>query len=445
MVFHRRYTIFISAIAIVILILVYLPLGVNARKADYKIVEIGNDRPVDFGSDGIYDALAVDVTFFVSSGGEYGIYGILSNSGGIKGQFLGTFPEGTNNITIYFLAEDIYTKNLEGRFKIMFYLTKDGNIVDKAEYITKEYSSEVFNPYGQLGHEIEKVEIYFSGGGVVIEGNKMTVVVMTHSPIIKYYFTTDKGEGAMLTVRYLEAVAYRDINSNGIYDGGKETIARFDFERINWSLSMNLVEGYERFDFSISGSYTSNGMGIEVIFHYSSAARTIDHWGRQKFDIDIYTAGIDTNPYNIALVHEVTAKGDGELSSLYNADNEWVIEYRKGNEAIGSYSFLCTAQVYEGRRMNIGAMETRDINVSGYVLEKSVTRALLVADYHNISDDTTIHHDPTVGLNLEFVIDVVEMSVEFIKHRPEVLIGSMALTAILVILNFKLYKKRRVV
>ena len=259
----------------------------------------------------------------------------------------------------------------------------------------------------------------------------------TNEPVIYYYFTSDNGDGARFKIEFTKAVLYTDDNDNMMLDAG-EDFGEYPLTELEWSMRLNLLEGYERYDFSVTGTNSgqagNGGVDLTFVFHYSSAMRSMDQWGKQKFDIDIYIDGQVPAEYRIALYQDITDEvGDCTIGEIEDVNGEGRLYYNKGDEQLGYYSFDKHAVFYKG---DIESLSTEDIAVNGYITDtSSKSKRTLVIDY-GVNGAGRIHHDPTIGIN-SALSPIAEAIKDIIVHNPFIFIATAAIASIIVITNIK--------
>ncbi len=430
--------VFVVTIALVLTIIL-IPQNTSGQVEG--ILSVTGEEKEDFEGDGIFDALNLELSFNPTEAGDYALYAKITNSGGIMASNSGSFSPGTYNVTLRFDGSEIYQKGLEGRFKIEIYVLFEGELLGTLDYLTKEYTMEDFSPYPSEGKG-EEFQLYMKENSVIIEGKVFTAVVKTDEPEIYYYYTSDMGEGARFRIEYTNAVLYQDHNNNQRYEDGEE-FAEYSLDDLDWSMRLNLLEGYERYDFSVTGTnggYASNGgIDLNLGFHYSSAMRSSEDWDRQKFDIDIYVDGNVPESYRIALFQDIVDEtGGNTIGELIDGEEEGrIYYYNRDGEKLGYYAYLKEANFYKG---DIESLGTETIAVEGYLAETGdASKRTMVMDYR-LNGTGRLHHDPTIGMN-PALQPILDAATEMIRHQPLLFLATALVSGAVVFHNLKRKRK----
>lgn len=426
-----RNTLTVAITALMFVSLAVLSTTVQATADTGYSMSVVKELPEDTNGDGRFDYLSLTVMVTVAESGHYSILGSIKNSGGIRAVATDDLHSGTNNMTIRFSGQEIYNRGLEGSFDILFYLTHGSNEMCSITYQTKEYSKDYFNPnISPKGTMENGVSLHLEKNVVAIEGKTFSATIRTDRPEVIYFYTGTND--LKFSVLFTEIVFYNDNNNNGHYDKGEET-AVGDLSDGKWGAVIDLIEGYNKFDFSITGSLSIDGKPVEIIFHYSSAMRTIDGFGRQKFDIDIRPDGISAN--RIALFQTVSVvSGSGTVSAMEShKDGYYTYLLDSNNNRVGYYSFANTASLYQD---DFG-VEPIKINVTGY--ETGNKTQVIDYEYQKLM---YIHHDPEIALDPSFAPQLIKKTVKIFRNNPLLFLSTALVCTVLITINIKSFKKK---
>jgi hypothetical protein len=389
--------------------------------------------------DGNVWLLKVDVVIQTDTAGKYNIFGDMLagfiNSQATKTKWL---DAGENTVSLEFPTNEIYFSLKDGQYKILFTLKYQGSEVASLDYTTKNYYNH--NDFKPEGEATTDYVVSLVSNTVQLQTDVFTAIIYEYQPVIEYYYSGDDGASAKFRITYTTLIGYADLNGDGVYNPvDDDPVYTADLTITNWNSIKVLFEGFESFDFEITGavtleSNTNPDVNAEISFHYASASYTTN--AQRKFDIDIQLTenqplhGIDA----IAIEHLIVDESLDETHSFEFDSASSIINFLN-DEGLqhGFYSWIPEAETNSASGL---------VDVTASTVEKEDGTVL----YLSYSYDESIvwyHHDPLIGINPDNLGTELAEAAEAILHNPALYVVSAFVAAVIVIGSLRRQKNKQ--
>ncbi len=425
-------------VLVLTIIFVLVPFDVDVLSQGTIEISLGDnikEGTIDLDEDGSYEYLLINIDLLVYIPGSYGLHGdmgqsVTANTGPFD---LGI---GSHEMELRFSGGAISRSSLAGHLQVEIEAySRDPTVGSRTgSFITEGiYGSSMFEPpSGGTGTEVSII-----GDEVVLSGPIMEVRMNKTDPELSFSYSGDVGKDTRAYVRYLEVIAYNDLDDDQRWDPDIDELRyRTDLDDVDWELGTDFSKGYH---ITLYGILQLELAGTSTVaawakMTFSISSEHMDMEGpSQKFDIDIdLWQPLDAE--RIAVRHEIvdrTGKLDlveGEVTE----DNEHAITVMKGKDrAYGTYSWTDEVQV--------GRTGPTDEVIAKSWFDIQASSASVWFSYPLGEDTQIIHHDPTMSMDPE--IPANENEDEFLVNRPILMMGG-SIVGIIVITG-TIFMRRR--
>lgn len=391
------------------------------------VVRLGTsttERLEDRDGDGLAEFLVLDVDIEVFEPGAYGLHGtaldgtVTANAGPMD------LPMGKSRVELRFSGSAL-TRSLTGGpiiFEIEVFPRDPSSDPAKGTYTTTgDYLPEQFEaPSSGTG-----VEVRIQGTEVLIQSRVLRLSINTTLPQLTFTYSSGSGDSTRSTLRYMEVLAYQDMNGNAVYDQGTD-LRKYDapLNTVDWNLRTDFSQGYEIslhgvVPLRLSGSATAVAWA-KMTFTYRSRSLLLEGWG-QKFDIDMELwQPLDAD--HIAVVHELRdlsgrqTIAEGKGGSIHTEDPNVLRLVSAKGLTTGIYSWSDAILVGNETPQTQSRANT-NFSVEGHV-------ASIIFSYPLAGGTLSIHHDPVIGMDPANMPKGQDTS-GFLSNKPlAMLIGS---------------------
>lgn len=401
-------------------IFIQAPSAISQGSVKFSFGDITHQK-LDEDNDGLYEYLVLKVELNIFEPGLYGLhgdlgYGITANNGPLEmdigenilelrfsgGAVARSFIVGTMTVDIEAYSRDTQV----GSRKITY---SPGEVLEPKEFEP---------PAGGMGTEVRII-----GQEVVLESPKMEVRMNMSSPELTFSYPGEVGQDKSSTVKYLEIIAFNDLDDDGIWDPGTDELKySADLDDVVWELETDFTRGYDISLFGViqlrlAGTSTVAGWA-RMTFGLSSEYMTLEP-PSQKFDIDLdLWQQLDADHIS---VRHVFSDDSGRFQLVQGTDEETgdstITVMKDGKRAYGTYSWT--------EQIEVGELIPEEASRAVTWLEIDGSSASVWFSYPVGNSTRLIHHDPRVSMDPK--VPQTEETDDFLGNSPLVMIlGTMA-------------------
>jgi len=229
----------LAALVLALSLVLFQPVMGDLKEARISSV---TDGGVDEDGDGHFESLEISVTVSVFMEGSYRAVADLEPSGVSLYSYSPevVLTQGSHELLLYFPAQELYSRGVEGTLVVHVSLFKGGELLDDTNHTTHYYPAEAFSPPTAKPYPTAKVSL--SESTVTLYTEMVTVSVNTSRPVFRVGYTAAPYHTMTVIFDRVEVV---EDSGDGLPGEGDQVIATGSLMDTVWELNSRFEGGYE--------------------------------------------------------------------------------------------------------------------------------------------------------------------------------------------------------
>jgi hypothetical protein len=391
-----------------------LPISSGAELIGADFAGVWDEQLIDEDRDGSYEELRIVASVSVFEAGSYGVYGMI-NGGIVHGSSgLVSLPSGKGEIAVPFSGADIITMRPGGHFDVFLqlYSSDPGSPVRTLTFATVS----AYDPLEfERGSDYPWTSATVEGDMVIIKNPRVEIALNATRPLLSYSYPGHDETGATLEV--VRLVAYDDIDGDGVFGPGDDVKYSSELgSEVDWRMEMDLRSGY-RID--LHGDAPLRMVGSPEVTAWASVTITFDSssiqppGNSQKFDISIELLQM-LDADGLAVIQELR---DGSGERVFRYDESGIPANPEKRISLSDSEGIVSAIYSWNDAVLIGAVAADTPAMAGSAYRIAGSRAEVIFSYTLLNDTLFVYHDPTVGMDPDFLPSVAQRD-DFMSNRP---------------------------